>query len=123
VHVGSPDGTLNAVTVPLAHIEQWAEHDGSAGDRYIQRKRVRSEIAEAAERSVLHPEFRRTYGWVFVQNTFAMAFGLMGDYHAAAAHFDTVGHLASEHPWRYLVDPAAGFAYHQAIAAWTVGQA
>ena len=62
-------------------------------------------LNEAADRSVRHPAFRRTHGWVRVTSTFAMAFALLDDRPAAAALFTALGDLGSDRPWDYLGDP------------------
>lgn len=94
----APEGSHNAVLIVEAHLERWLD----LGDKYLRQPSVEREIRQAAELSVLHPEYRRSPGWVWVQNTFAMAFWLIGDHKAAAPHFAAVGRFASEDPWDYL---------------------
>jgi len=111
----APDGAPNGVLVAQAHLEQAIDTaDEKALRRYFKDRRVREEIREAAARSVLHPAYRRTVGWVAVQNTFALMLSLVGDYPAAAAQFAAVGHLVSDLPWGYLGDPVAVFREHRA---------
>lgn len=100
-------GTHNARLVADAHLERWLDLDhGEAGRQYLMSEPVRAELYEAAHRSVWHPAFRRTTGWVSVMNSFAMLFSLMGDDAAAAGLFVALGGLSTEHPWDYLGDPA-----------------
>lgn len=118
--LAAPEGSLNAVLVVEGHLERWVDlNGGSAGERYLRSGPVRDEIHEAASRSVWHPNFQRGYGWVGVQNTFAMVFGLMEDHQAAATQFVALGELATEDPWDYLGDPAEQFVRwrKQAMAA------
>jgi hypothetical protein len=104
--LAAPEGSLNAVLVVEGHLERWLDAEGGdAGERYLNSAHARTEIYEAAHRSVWHPAFRRCYGWVGVQSTFAMAFSLIGDEPAAASQFAALGHLGTERPWDYLGDP------------------
>jgi hypothetical protein len=105
------------VLVAQAHLEEASDiSDDKARRRYFKDRRVRDEIREAAARSVLHPAYQRTVGWVAVHNTFALMLGLIGDHVAAARQFDAVGHLVSELPWGYLGEPVAVFREHRARA-------
>lgn len=104
--LAAPEGSLNAVLVVEGHLERWLDAEGGdAGERYLNSAHARTEVYEAAHRSVWHRAFRRGYGWVGVQNTFAMVFSLMGDEPAAASQFAALGHLGTERPWDYLGDP------------------
>ena len=104
----APPGSFDPVLVAEAHLEHWLEEHGrsaAAGRRYLSAGPVRDELNEAADRSVRHPAFRRTHGWVRVTSTFAMAFALLDDRPAAAALFTALGDLGSDRPWDYLGDP------------------
>jgi hypothetical protein len=115
--LAAPKGAPNAVLVVTGHIERWLdEGGGSAGLRYLSSPFARNEIYEAAARSVWDPNFRHSYGWVWVRSSFAMAFSLLGDEPAAAAQFAALGHLASEDPWNYLGDPAGQITKRRAQA-------
>jgi hypothetical protein len=114
----APPGGPQALLVAEAHIERWAD-ESPDGRRYMRDPAVRAEIYEAAQRSVLHPEFRRDYGWVQLASTFAMLFVLIDDRDGAAAMFRMLGDLGTELPWGYLGDDAPA-----AIAArrrWALG--
>ncbi|MEV0731377.1 hypothetical protein [Polymorphospora sp. NPDC050346] len=104
----APPGAPNAVLVLDGHLERWLDA-GDQGQRYLAEATVRQEIREAAQRSVLHPDFRERVGWVGVRNTFAMMFWLIDDYAAAATQFTALGNLATESPWHYLGDAATQF--------------
>ena len=94
----APDGAHNAVLVADFHLEKWLDRRDTA---QLRSARVRADLGEAADRSVRHPAFRRTVGWVAVVNSFAMAFGLAGERAAAKQMFAMLGPYASEFPWAY----------------------
>ncbi|WP_255657918.1 hypothetical protein [Actinoplanes sp. L3-i22] len=113
----APEGALNAVLIPEVHIEHWLELEGAAARRaYVMSDAVRGEVYEAARRSVWHPEFRRTHGWVLVMNTFAAYFAMVDDMPAVGSLFTALGDLATESPWRYLGDPATVISQFRARA-------
>jgi hypothetical protein len=121
--LAAPPGAPNAVLVVSEHLERALElADNQGGSRtarftaQLRRAEVRREVAEAAQRSVLHPDFRHEYDWVWVRNTFALAFSLGGEHAQAAAQFAALGPLASEFPWAYLGSPERAFAEHRARA-------
>jgi hypothetical protein len=90
---------------------------GQEREQYLRQDHVRSELVEAADRSVFHPQFRGGYGWVTVQGYFAALFSLMGDRARAAACFRGMGNLASQYPWCELgKDPAEVYARHRDTA-------
>jgi hypothetical protein len=97
----APDGAHNAVLVVDYHLERWLDQQSTTE---LRSKRVRADLKEAADRSVRHPEFRRTVGWVGVVNSFAMAFSLTGDHASAKQMFAMLGPYASEFPWVYQSD-------------------
>ena len=73
--LAAPEGAPNAVLVVEAHIEHaLLELKGDERGRYFRKAQVREEVREAAARSILHPAYRRTVGWVSVENTFAFMF-------------------------------------------------
>lgn len=102
----APPGNLNAVVVAEFHLERWLDLPSGEDRAYLLGQGVRAELHEAAHRSVWHPAFRRTYGWVGVMSTFAMLFSVIGDEPAAASLLSALGPLATEHPWDYLGDDA-----------------
>ncbi|WP_238488673.1 hypothetical protein [Actinoplanes flavus] len=95
----APAGAPNPVLLAEAYLEH--------SDEVTDLDRVRAELREAAMRSVWHPDFRRTHGWVRTMSTFAMAFSLLNDQEAASSLFRALGKLGSRWPWEYLGDPAA----------------
>ncbi|HEX5541322.1 MAG TPA: hypothetical protein VFX60_07125 [Micromonospora sp.] len=114
--VAAPEGSHNAVLVAVGHLERWLELDYGPDEEYLRSQAVREEIHEAARRSVWHPRFRHDIGWVWVRNTFATIFSLMGEEAAAAGQFAALGNLATEDPWDYLGDPAKEFQQARARA-------
>ncbi|WP_433374530.1 hypothetical protein ACQPZX_04175 [Actinoplanes sp. CA-142083] len=119
----APPGAHSAVVVAEGHIEQWVDNQapvayGAHGPGHL--SRVSGEIYEAAQRSVWHPDFRRTVGWVRVMSTFAMVFSLLGDHRAAGSLFAVLGPFADERPWSYLGSPGRALRSRRAGAmrAW-----
>ncbi|MFI5840752.1 hypothetical protein ACIA8K_13690 [Catenuloplanes sp. NPDC051500] len=100
--LAAPEGAHNAVLVATAHLEHWLELESGEDAAYLTSQPVREELYEAARRSVWHPEFRRTVGWVYVMNMFAGLFSLLEDHRATAGLFAALGPLATESPWSYL---------------------
>ncbi|MDP9797901.1 hypothetical protein J2S43_006413 [Catenuloplanes nepalensis] len=96
--LAAPEGAHNAVLVAEAHLE----HVFIEGVEYLRTAEVRAQLHEAAERSVWHPAFRRTPGWVVVLNHFAGAFAAAGENAAAARVFGDLGPFATDLPWDYL---------------------
>ncbi|QMU74031.1 hypothetical protein GXP74_25670 [Streptacidiphilus sp. P02-A3a] len=112
---GSPFGEL----VALAHLERWVDLDGGdAGRAYLTRPEVLAELREAAERSVLHPDFQRRRGWQATYNSFAMALSLAGERATAHRLFQALDGTATTFPWRYLSGtPVDQFGKHRDLCA------
>ncbi|MFC3741311.1 hypothetical protein [Paractinoplanes deccanensis] len=100
--LAAPEGAVQGVLVADAHIEHWSTLPAGDDDRYLRSEPVRAELYEAANRSVLHPDFGRDHGWVHAASSFALVFSLLGDRRAAATAFRVLGDLADEYPWYYL---------------------
>ncbi|MGY0003803.1 hypothetical protein [Micromonospora sp. I033] len=87
----APLGAPQAVLIAQAHRERGMEYDDLRGLRdYLRTAEVADEIHAAADRSVRHPDFRHTIGWVRVRSTFALVFHLMGDHPAAREQFEAL---------------------------------
>ncbi len=115
--LAAPEGALSGGLVAEVHMEHRLDLRGQEREQYLRQDHVRAELVEAAERSVLHPGFRRGYGWVTVQGYFAAHFSLMGDMPRAAACFRALGNLASRYPWCELgKDPAETYIRHRDTA-------
>ncbi|RZU77506.1 hypothetical protein EV384_6234 [Micromonospora kangleipakensis] len=101
--LAAPEGAQNGVLLADAHFERYFDFD-TDGERaaYVRDPRVAQDIWTAAQRSVLHLHFRREPGWVSTRSVFALWFGLLDQWAAAAAQFAALGHLGSEYPWSYL---------------------
>lgn len=112
--LAAPAGGPHGVLVAEAHLERWL--DLADGRAYLASAAVGAELDEAAQRSVFHPGFARTPGWVGVVSTFAVVFSLRGDHRSAAAAFTALGPLATEHPWNYLGDPAVAVRKYRTLA-------
>ena len=102
----APAGAPNAVLVADAHFEHAIDESGRA-NRYL--SGVRDELTEAAERSVFHPAFQRTVGWVDVCQRFAFVFVMAGDKPTAARLFEATGPYIGKDPWQYFPDPLKMF--------------
>ncbi|MCX3061035.1 hypothetical protein [Streptomyces beihaiensis] len=115
--LGAPEGAMSAGLVAEAHVEHALDlRDDRERTAYLRQSHVHAELVEAARRSVLHPRFRRPYGWVTVQGSFAVLFSMIGDKAQAAAHFHALNGLASEYPWSYFGEKAETYTRHRAAA-------
>ncbi|MFF4875293.1 hypothetical protein [Micromonospora sp. NPDC000668] len=111
----APEGAHNAVLIAEAHLEHavWLPTGGQA---YLSGREVVAELQDAMGRTVLHPAFQRTDGWVHVYHSFALLFGLIGDRKTARPLFEATGNLVSESPWKYFGDPVTVFQEHRSRA-------
>jgi hypothetical protein len=112
----APPGSLSGALVAKAHLEQWLDLPTADGRAYLAQPLVAQQARQAADRSVLHPDFRPTFGWVRAHGAFAMLFSLIGDLAAAAPHFTAMGAFASRDPWCYLGRPTESFVRYRAKA-------
>ncbi|MFC4022116.1 hypothetical protein ACFOW4_29850 [Micromonospora sp. GCM10011542] len=110
----APPGAHQAALVVEAHLEEMAEvvqslppKEQARGGPRNHLRGVADEIHAAAERSVRHPDFRHTIGWVTVRSTFAAAFDVLGDQDAAREQFDALGPYGDPRAFRYLGDGRA----------------
>ncbi|SCG60770.1 hypothetical protein GA0070619_4253 [Micromonospora zamorensis] len=118
----APDGAPNAVLIADAHLERWLDiDDDQESADYLAQPAVIDEIAQAAERSVLHPAFTHGAGWVWVRSTFALMLCLTDQWVAAATQFTALGNLGSKYPWNY-VGGVDGFTEYRAEAYAKGGQ-
>jgi hypothetical protein len=90
---GSPLGEL----VAIGHLEQWLRDEGGT----LKRPETVASLHEAADRSIRHPDYRRTRDWARTFNVFAMAFSLAGERAAAKPLFDAIGDRVTRFPWMY----------------------
>jgi hypothetical protein len=102
----APAGAINAMVVVEGHVEHWSELKSPASAEYLADESVKSEIRAAGERSVLHPDFRRSTGWVRAMSTFALGYSLISDWTTAKRCFTELGPFADERFWYYLRDGA-----------------
>jgi hypothetical protein len=114
---GAPAGSHSPVVVAEDVIEHWFDLNDPETTRYVQSSQVQAELREAADRSVFHPSFQRTPGWVRVMSTFACAFSLANLYPAAASCFRALGPYGHTAGWDYLKGGAeAAFVRHRTRA-------
>ncbi|MFI6376044.1 hypothetical protein [Streptomyces sp. NPDC050546] len=102
----APDGHRLGCVVAMAHIEDWVESD----DRdCLQQPQIRTELREAAERSILHHAYQRRPGWQGDYNMFAMALSLAGS-STASNVFRELDGVITEWPWTFMADPEKAYA-------------
>ncbi|WP_415951194.1 hypothetical protein [Streptomyces sp. KLOTTS4A1] len=97
----APDGHRLGCAVAMARVEQWVESDDG---ECLQDPRIRTELREAAERSVLHHAYVRRPGWHGDYNIFAMALSLAGS-SIASNVFRELDGVYTEWPWTFMADP------------------
>lgn len=103
---GAPDGHRLGCVVAMAHIEDWVESDNRD---CLQQPRIRTELREAAERSILHHAYERDLGWQGDYNIFAMALSLAGSSTASNVFRELEG-AYTEWPWTFMADPQKVYA-------------
>ncbi|MFD7766040.1 hypothetical protein [Streptomyces sp. NPDC059787] len=103
---GAPDGHRLGCVVAMAYVEEWVESDDS---NCLQQPRIRTELREAAERSILHHAYERGLGWQGDYNMFAMALSLAGS-STASNVFRELDGAFTEWPWTFMADPQKAYA-------------
>ncbi len=114
--LAAPPGAPNAVLVADGHIERVLDVGEKKGGEYLRQPEIFAELVDAADRSVLHPAFRRTYGYYNAHNSFAYVFSLAGAYDRAAVHFRAIGGFATKLPWTYSGDAPGEFVKQRSAA-------
>ncbi|MFI8949600.1 hypothetical protein ACIGO6_24120 [Streptomyces sp. NPDC053750] len=102
----APDGHRLGCVIAMAYIEEWVESDDSD---CLQQPRIRTELREAAERSILHHAYERRLGWQGDYNMFAMALSLAGS-STASNVFRELDGAFTEWPWTFMADPQKAYA-------------
>ncbi|MFD8477845.1 hypothetical protein [Kitasatospora sp. NPDC059673] len=116
--LAAPEGSPLGELVALAHIEHWLALPSGEDASYMDRDPVRAQLHEAADRSIRHPDHLRRRNWPQAHNTFALAFYLAGQPHAANLIFQEIGGAVCEDPWNYLGgDPVDTFRRIRAACA------
>ncbi|MEU6303637.1 hypothetical protein [Streptomyces chartreusis] len=102
----APDGHRLGCVIAMARIEEWVESE----DRdCLQQPRIRTELREAAERSILHHAYERRLGWQGDYNIFAMALSLAGSSKASNV-FRELNGVITEWPWTFMAAPEKAYA-------------
>ncbi|SNX56690.1 hypothetical protein SAMN06272735_1143 [Streptomyces sp. TLI_55] len=101
----APDGHRLGCAVAMARIEEWVESDHRD---CLQDPRIRAELREAAERSILHHAYERRLGWQGDYNIFAMALALAGSSTASNVFRELEG-AYTEWPWVFMSDPQKAY--------------
>ncbi|WP_326551662.1 hypothetical protein [Micromonospora sp. NBC_01813] len=109
VAAAAPTGALNGSLVAQAHFEHMCDLKSWELAKYATDE-VKEEVRMAAARSVLHPDFRPTYGWIDAASRFALVLGMLDDHAAAAPHFKALGNRVSSNVWGNFDDSIAMFA-------------
>ncbi|MFD3590076.1 hypothetical protein [Streptomyces sp. NPDC058683] len=104
---GAPEGHRLGCVLAVAHIEDWSESDR---DNCLVTPEIQDELLEAAERSILHPDYERRPGWQQDFNVFAMALSLASERIALPYVFRELGGALTEWPWRYTEEPEKMYA-------------
>lgn len=112
----APPGSLIPALVAEAHLERGLDMEADERTEYLRQPAVIQELQHAARQSVLHPAFRRGYGWVGAHSNFAACFSFAGEYRMAAVHFRALGDLGSEFPWSMFGSARALIARHRGAA-------
>ncbi|HZE67898.1 MAG TPA: hypothetical protein VE081_14775 [Sporichthyaceae bacterium] len=84
----APPGSPNAALIADYHLEKWLSLPSEDKWNYIQGHAVRVELVAAAERSVLHRDYRPGLNWVETHNLFAKALAFADEDKKAALLFD-----------------------------------
>ncbi|MFF4798123.1 hypothetical protein ACFY1U_06890 [Streptomyces sp. NPDC001351] len=116
----APEGSDAGILIAEAHIEHWLDLDGAEATEYLRDVKVRNELRQAAQISVLHPDHRPRRHHIGGHSAFALAFSLGGHLGDAARHFTALGDTASESFWQYLPDWKSRFATYRTAALATV---
>ncbi|MEV4533932.1 hypothetical protein AB0J82_08890 [Asanoa sp. NPDC049518] len=108
--LAAPEGGHAGFLVADAYLEEVGDlPDAAAQSRFLGQRSVRAALREAAARSVLHPSFPRTPGWVQVAGTFGMILTYAGELDLAHRSFQLVGPWVSAYPWGGTADPVGYF--------------
>ncbi|WP_204000336.1 hypothetical protein [Virgisporangium aurantiacum] len=92
-------GELGAANVAAAHAEIALDDDDAGVARHLTVPQVREEVAAAAARSVLHPDFRPVHGWLGAHSVFAFDLFHAAAPDSAAVHFAAMGNRVNSYPW------------------------
>lgn len=99
--LAAPPGAHNARLVIDALVEHYIELPAGEDKAYRDSPETRAAVVEAAERSVLHPDFQRTTGWVDTVSSFALGLSVVGAWTEAKQCFLALGNLASLRLWSF----------------------
>ncbi|MEW1632891.1 hypothetical protein AB0469_02330 [Streptomyces sp. NPDC093801] len=112
--LAAPEGSPLGQLVAVAHIEHWLSLGDGPDWQYMRRPETAASLAEAAERSVLHPDAERGRGWAQVCNSFALAFSLAGEREPARRCFELTQNTVTEFPWNHVnTDPVTAYRRHR----------
>lgn len=118
----APEGHSVHKVIASAHIERWLSRNrqpdggGRAGWDFWDCE-VKTEIHQAADRSIRSPDYAPGVHEAADRNFFAMAFWLMRDYEAQLEQMNAIGARVLPLPWQYQGPP--DWAYKRARSAAT----
>jgi hypothetical protein len=116
--LSAPAGWQQGELVAWVHLEQAGHLPLTRRSWYFRQPHVLAELEAAAQRSVLHPEYRHGPTWLMGHNVFALAFHFAGEHARAKEQFMLMGSTATATPWAdfFFEDPQAGFARARRLA-------
>ncbi|MGC0372824.1 hypothetical protein [Streptomyces sp. SAI-229] len=103
----APRGHNLGCVIAMAHIEEWVESD--RGD-CLETPEIQAELREAADHSILHPDYVWRPGWQGDFNMFAMALSLADERHTVRRVFRTLDGAYTKWPWTFFAEPEKEFA-------------
>ena len=112
-----PHGLHLGEIVAIAHLEHWLDLKPEERQPYISSQPVRTELLEAADRSIFDPDYAMPRAPYQALNHFALLFALAGLYEQSRAAFQATGGVVTKSPWNYFnADPVAAYAKRREIA-------
>ncbi|MYW62967.1 hypothetical protein GTY65_02575 [Streptomyces sp. SID8379] len=103
----APEGHRLGCVIAMAHIEDWVE---SERHDCLHTPAIQAELRDAAQRSILHPDYERRPGWQADFNMFAMALALASESTAARRVFHELDGAYTSWPWKYMSNPEKAYA-------------
>ncbi|GIH08675.1 hypothetical protein Rhe02_67420 [Rhizocola hellebori] len=116
--LSAPAGHQQGELVAWVHLEQAGHLPLARRTWYFRQPHVLAELEAAAERSVLHPQYRHGPTWLVGHNVFALAFHFAGEHARAKEQFKLLGPTVTASPWAdfFFDEPEAGFARARRLA-------
>ncbi|WP_415646217.1 hypothetical protein [Stackebrandtia soli] len=113
--VDAPPSSGVSTVVVTAHLEHWVRLESGKDTEYLNSASTIASLRAAADRSVLHPDYRRRLGWQHDFNMFAMPFYQTEQWDLAGEMFDEIGDQITEWPWSFFWNPPGAFVKAQDV--------